>query len=136
MIKHLYILIFGLIFIAAYFVLQALVAYTVAPKPQAITPTYSVSADATFPLTPDTKNEETPQERAARKEAIDKARVKAEEVAKQLGMKLGKVTYINEYVSRGDQLPYPVDGQGSPLTTPTKPQEGTVSVNLTYELTQ
>lgn len=135
MTKHLYILIFGLILIATYFGLQALVTYTVPPKPQAVTPTYSVSADATFPLNPDVKNEETPQERAARKEAIDKARVKAEEVAKQLGMKLGKVTYINEYVNRGDQPPYP-DGQGSPVTTPTQPQEGTVSVNITYEFAQ
>ena len=77
----------------------------------------------------------------ARKEAIDKAKQKAQEIAKETGLTLGKI--INVYETPPDQVPGPyygpakADGLGAGEQIPTQLQPGQteviVSVTLGYQ---
>jgi len=87
-----------------------------------------------------TVEDPTPYQVEARKEAFDRAKAKAEQMAQLSGMTLGEVTYITEsfgYVSpiRVSMDSYMEKSAGS-VSTPISPgeQEITVSVQLAFEI--
>lgn len=77
---------------------------------------------------------------ASEKDAIVHARKKADELAKSLGVHLGKVKSYNAQQNYGGPIPYAMESKamgGDSVTPPQLPvgtQETTVTVTVTYEL--
>lgn len=76
---------------------------------------------------------------AARKQAIDKAKQKAQELADQTGLKLGRIVNISESSANYPvPLPYAMDGRGGGAAAPSNIQTGTTDITaeitVTFEL--
>lgn len=83
-----------------------------------------------------------PQQLAAEKDGIENARKKAEELAKALHVRLGKVKNYNVQMNYGNPVPYAAEmkavGRGGDTAVspdiPVGTQENSVTVTVTYEI--
>ncbi len=85
-------------------------------------------------------DEAEPQQLAAEQDAIDKAQKKAEELARALHVRLGKVKQYNAQQDYRGPLPYASEMKamgGDSVTSPQLPvgtQENSVTITVTYEI--